>query len=94
MERVRLARCVDGAARRDECLREHLPSEHSARADVAIPTAVDVDLERLQIEEIQQVGEGHCHWFGWLGFVYSILPHHAGDRRLISGMRTFAEKAG
>ena len=48
---MRFAFALDGAACRDERLREDLAAEHAAGSEIAILSAVDVDLERLEVEE-------------------------------------------
>ena len=49
--RVGLTRLIHGAPCGHERLREHLPAEHAAGAEVAIVPAVDVDLELLELEQ-------------------------------------------
>ena len=51
VRRVRLALALDRAARRDQRLREDLPTEDAPRAEVAVLPAVDIDLERLEVEQ-------------------------------------------
>ena len=49
--RVSLAVAVHGSARRDERLREHLAAKNAARSEIAILPAIDIDLERLEVEQ-------------------------------------------
>ena len=56
-----LTRLVDRAPRGDERLREHLPTEHPAGPDVSVATTVDVDLERFEIEKVEEIGERDRH---------------------------------
>ena len=48
----------DGPARRHERLGEHLSPEDPARADIPVLPAVDVPLDRLEVEEIDQIPRG------------------------------------
>ena len=52
---------VDRAPRRHERLGEHLAAIHSARAEVAVAAAVDIDLEGFKVEEVQEDIEGVGH---------------------------------
>ena len=61
MERMGLTRLVDRPPRGDERLREHLPAEHPAGPNVSIAAAVDVDLERFEIEKVKEIGESDGH---------------------------------
>ena len=64
VKRVGLTRPVDGPARGHERLREHLPAEHSTGSDVPVAAAIDVDLERFEIEEVEEIGERYGHFLG------------------------------
>jgi len=59
---MRLTRLVDRPSRGNERLREHLSTEHPSGPDVSIAPAVDVDLERFEIEKVQEVGESYGHF--------------------------------
>ena len=48
---------IDGGARRHERLPEHLAAEHLRAADVAALAAEQVELDALELEQPQQVGE-------------------------------------
>ena len=52
MQRVgRPVDLVDRAAGRHQCLGKHLPAEDPPRADVVVLPAIDVQLERLEVEK-------------------------------------------
>ena len=51
------ARRVDRAARRHQRLPEHLPAEHLRAADVTTFATKQVDLDALEIQQMQEVGE-------------------------------------
>ena len=60
VHRVRFARRIDRASCRNERLREHLSAKNPPGAQVSIEPAIDVDFERLEIEQLQQVSDdGH-----------------------------------
>ena len=50
VEGVRASVLLDGAARRDQRLGEHLTAEDPVGTDVAVPSAEDVALERFERE--------------------------------------------
>jgi len=52
--RVRVARRVDRSLRGDERLREDLTAEDATGADIAVESAINIDLERLEIEQSQE----------------------------------------
>src|SRR5690606_13702940 len=58
---MRVAVLLDRAARGDERLREHLPAEDAAAADVAVAAAIDVVLDLLEVEELEKVLYGVTH---------------------------------
>ena len=67
MQRVRVARIVDGLLRRGQGLAEHLAAEHVFGADVAALAAEQVVFEALQREQVDQFvdyGVGHSHGVG------------------------------
>ena len=47
--------------RRHQRLGEHLAAVHPAGAEVAVAAAVDVDLERREVEEIDELRQGAGH---------------------------------
>src|SRR5215470_4148389 len=47
---MRDAFLLDSALRCNECLCEHLATEHAPRADVAVMATVDVDLDCFEVE--------------------------------------------
>ncbi len=62
VHRVRLARRIDRAPRRHECLREHLAAEDAAGAKIAVLPAVDIHFEWLELEQREQIGDdSHAH---------------------------------
>ena len=61
VQRMHRALGLDRAARGHQRLPEHLPAEHLRTADVAALAAEQVDLEPLEIEQLQQVGEHLAH---------------------------------
>jgi hypothetical protein len=52
---------IDGGARRDQRLPEHLAAEHLRAADVAALAAEQVELDALELEQAQQVIEQVIH---------------------------------
>src|SRR5690606_24165282 len=58
---MRVPVLLDGAARGDERLREHLAAEDAAAADVAVATAIDVVFDLLEVEQLEQVFYGIAH---------------------------------
>ena len=58
VERVREAVVRDGPAGGDECLGENLPAEDARRPDGSVAATEDVDLDRFEVEQVEQVGEG------------------------------------
>ena len=77
MDRVCFARLVDRAARRDECLCEHLPAKDAPRTEVPVEAAVDVDLEGFEFEEGEEVGDGGQR--GQLGYAAGSIAAVAGE---------------
>src|SRR5690606_7408732 len=61
VERVAVARVIDGAPCGDQALREHLAAEHAAGTDVTVPAAVDVALDPLDVEQADEVAGGVRH---------------------------------
>src|SRR5690606_38381625 len=64
VEGVCLARLVHGTPRGDQRLCQNLPTKNSRRAERAVPAAIDVHLQRLQIEELQQFLRLRAHAAG------------------------------
>src|SRR5690606_38421106 len=58
---VRGALVLDRAARGDERLGEHLSTEDAAGADVPVLPAVDVVLDRLEVQQLQEDLDGGWH---------------------------------
>ena len=58
VQRMRLAIRLDGAGRRDERLAEHLAAENALPTIFRAATAEEVVLERLQVEDAEQVFDG------------------------------------
>jgi len=86
-----LTRLVDGAPRSDQRLREHLPTEHATGPDVSVAAAVDVDLERFEIEEIEEIGEGDGHLRGgWRLAAGGCQRRTTGERRRCGFLRITA----
>ena len=56
-----LSRLIDGASRRHQSLREHLAAENASRPDISVATPINVDLERLEVEDAKQVVERFAH---------------------------------
>jgi hypothetical protein len=52
---------VHGAAGRDQRLPDHLASEHPLPADLRAPAPEEIDLELLEIEDCEEVGDGAGH---------------------------------
>ena len=52
---------LDRAARGHQRLPEHLPAEHLRAAYVAADTPEQVDLQPLEVEQLEQVGEHRAH---------------------------------
>src|SRR5690349_18944849 len=61
VQRVRLTRLGNGAPSGNERLRQHLTSKHATGADVAITSAIDVDVGRLEVEKLEQLENGERH---------------------------------
>src|SRR4051812_39304840 len=61
VQRMCFARAFHGSARRHERLREHLPAKNAPGAEVSVVAAVDVALERLELEEMDEVFDGVGH---------------------------------
>jgi len=59
----------------DECLPEHLASEHLRRADVAALAAEQVVLDPLEVEKLQ-----HFRQAGGVGHVVNPAPRHRAAR--------------
>ena len=57
MHRVRPPIAVDGAARRHQRLREHLAAVEAHAVGVEADAAEEVDLERLEVEEADEIVE-------------------------------------
>ena len=49
---------VDGAARRDQRLRDDLPAEHPLQARFRLATAKEVVLQGFEIEQVQEFVDG------------------------------------
>ena len=60
MQRVHVA-LVDGRARSDERLPQHLAAEHLRAADVTTLAAEQVDLDALELEKPQKIGKQGVH---------------------------------
>ena len=61
VQRMHRAIGLDRAARGHQRLPEHLPAEHLRAADVAADTPEQVDLQPLEVEQLEQVGEHRAH---------------------------------
>ena len=61
VQRMRLAVGLDGARGGDERLPDHLAAENALPTILRAATAEEVVLERLQVEDAEQVFDGDCH---------------------------------
>ena len=73
MERVHAA-VLDGAARRHQRLAGHLPAEDALALLVGLGAAEDVDLDRFEVEEIDEELQGRAH--------RPMLPRFGAARRI------------
>ncbi len=84
MQRMHLPVRFDGALRRDQRLADHLPAEHALPADLRAHAAIQVLLQRFQIEGVQEGFDGIGLWRSHCGSgngggaaTRSMAPRHA-----------------
>ena len=86
MDRVRQP-ALDGAAGRDHRLPDHLAAEHPLPARLRAVAAEQVHLERLDIEDGNEVDQAFGHVAAFI--LSGVIPGHAKREPAISGFRVW-----